>query len=86
MAYRWRSLFARAEVCFQKGLDVARSRQTKMLELRAATSMANLYLGAGHLKEAFDLLGTIYSWFGEGLTSRDMLDAGNLLVRLSGLL
>ncbi len=77
---------AQAEVCFQTSLDVARRRQTKMLELRAATSMAKLYLGVGRWKEAFDLLGTIYAWFSEGLKSRDLADASNLLVRLSGLL
>jgi class 3 adenylate cyclase/tetratricopeptide (TPR) repeat protein len=77
---------ALAEVCFQTSLDVARGRQTKTLELRAATSMAKLYLGEGRWKEAFDVLGTIYAWFSEGLESRDLADASDLLVRLSGLL
>jgi len=77
---------AQAEVSFQTSLDVARCRQTKMLELRAATSMGKLYLGVGRWKEAFDLLGTIYACFSEGHESRDLADAGNLLVRLSGLL
>jgi len=77
---------AQAEVSFQTSLDVARCRQTKMLELRAATSMAKLYLGVGRWREAFDLLGTIYACFSEDRESRDLADAGNLLVRLSGLL
>jgi len=76
---------AQAEVCFQMSLDVARRRQAKMSELRAATSMAKLYLNVGRRKEAFDLLGTVHAWFSEGLKSRDLVDAGNLLVRLSGL-
>jgi class 3 adenylate cyclase/predicted ATPase len=77
---------AQAEVSFQTSLDVARCRQTKMLELRAATSMGKLYLRVGRWKEAFDLVGTIYACFSEGHESRDLADAENLLVRLSGLL
>ena len=77
---------ARAEVCFQTSLDLARARQTKMLELRAANSMAKLYLDEGRPKEAVDVLGTIYACFSEGLESRDLADAGDLLTRLSGLL
>ena len=77
---------ARAEVCFQTSLDIARVRQTKMLELRAATSLAQLYVEEGRCKEAFDVLGAIYAWFNEGLESRDLKDASNLLVRLSGVL
>ena len=75
---------ARAEACFQTSLDVAGRGQTKMLELRAATSMAKLYLGGGRPKEAADVLGPIYAWFSEGLQSRDLVDAGDLLTRLSG--
>jgi predicted ATPase len=77
---------ARAEACFQTSLDIARAKNMKMLELRSATSMAKLYLKAGRAKEAFDLLGSIYSWFDEGLESKDLEEASGLLNTLSGLL
>ncbi len=58
---------AQGEACFQTSLAVARAGQAKMLELRAATSAANLYLGQRRYTEAFDVLGDVYNWFKEGL-------------------
>ena len=76
----------RAETDFQTSLKIARTGQTKMLELRAATSTAQLYLATGRAREAFDVLGTIYVWFDDGLESKDLKDAGRLLTKISGLL
>jgi predicted ATPase len=75
-----------AEACFLTSLELARTKQTKMLELRAATSLAKLYTNNGRAKEAFDALGTVYSWFDEGLESRELKDVSDLLIRLSGML
>jgi predicted ATPase len=75
-----------AEACFLTSLELARTKQAKMLELRAATSLAKLYTDKGREKEAFDALGTVYAWFDEGLESRELKDVSDLLIRLSGLL
>ena len=77
---------ARAEAAFRTSLEIARRQGTKMLELRAATSLARLILAHGRGKEAFDELGAVYGWFTEGLDAKDLKEAGALLSKLSGLL
>jgi class 3 adenylate cyclase/predicted ATPase len=77
---------ARAEAAFRTSLEIARAQETKMLELRTATSLARLTLQQGRGKEAFDQLASVYGWFTEGLDSKDLKQAGALLTELSGLL
>jgi len=43
----------------------------KVLELRAATSLARLWRDQGKRAEALDLLGPIYGWFTEGFNTLD---------------
>ena len=38
---------ARAEACFLKAIDIARSQEARLLELRAATDLARLWRDAG---------------------------------------
>lgn len=76
----------RASACLERALAISRAQNARMLELRAATSMARLLLEEGRGKDAFDLVGTVYSAFEEGFESRDLKDASDLLVRLSGAL
>ena len=71
-----------AEVCFQQALDIARRQQAKSLELRAATSLARLWLQQGKRAEARALLAPLYGWFTEGFDTADLRDARTLLEAL----
>jgi predicted ATPase len=70
---------AQAETCFQQALDVARRQQAKSLELRAATSLAQLWQQQGKRAEARELLAPVYGWFTEGFDTADLQEAKALL-------
>ena len=70
------------EDCFRQALDIARDQTAKMLELRAGTSLARLWLGQDRSGEARDLLAPIYGWFTEGFDTADLKDAKALLEEL----
>lgn len=72
-----------AERCFEAALAVARDRQAKSWELRAATSMSRMWEADGRRDDARELLEPVYSWFTEGFETADLRDAKNLLERLS---
>jgi predicted ATPase len=55
-----------AERCFQHALKIARNQQAKSFELRAVTSLAQLWQQQGRRQEAYDLLAPVYNWFTEG--------------------
>jgi len=71
-----------AESCFHKALEIARHQQGKSWELRAATSLARLWLQQGKRTEACTLLSEIYSWFTEGFDTKDLQEAKVLLEEL----
>ena len=61
-----------------------RRRQTaRLLELRAATSLACLRQRQGKREEARELLQPVYDWFTEGFETRDLKEAKALLDELS---
>jgi predicted ATPase len=72
-----------AEVCFQQALDVARRRQAKSWELRAAISLSRLWQHQGKRDQARELLAPIYGWFTEGFDTPDLQEARALLDVLS---
>jgi predicted ATPase len=74
---------AEAEACFQQALDVARRRQARSWELRAAMSLARLWQQQGKRDEAHELLAPVYSWFTEGFDTADLQEAKALLEALS---
>jgi predicted ATPase len=74
---------AEAENCFHHALDIARSRQAKSLELRAATSLARLWQQQGKRDEAKQVLGDVYGWFTEGFDTADLQEAKVLLEALA---
>jgi predicted ATPase len=53
---------AEAENCFQQAISIAQSQQAKSWELRAATSLAQLWRQQGKRQEAYDLLAPVYHW------------------------
>jgi predicted ATPase len=71
-----------AEACFQQALAVARRRQAKSWELRAAMSLSRLWQRQGKRDEARELLAPIYGWFIEGFDTADLQEARALLDEL----
>ena len=74
-AARW----ADAETCFDEALRIARRQEAKSPELRAATSLARLWVEEGRRAEARDLLAPVYGSFTEGFDTQDLKDAKALL-------
>jgi predicted ATPase len=74
---------AQAEEALSRALTVARSQQARIWELRAATSLARLWIEQGKRQEARDLLEPVWSWFTEGFDTAD-LQAARLLLDALG--
>jgi predicted ATPase len=70
---------SQAERCFQKALAIARRRQGKSWELRAAISLSRLWQQQGRLATAYKVLAEVYSRFTEGLGTADLRAAKALL-------
>ena len=74
---------SQAETYFERALNVARMQQAKSWELRAAMSMARLWLDQGMPEKSRDLLAPIYGWFTEGFDTHDLKEAKALLHALA---
>ena len=72
-----------AEQCFCEALKIAHDQHAKMLELRAATSLAKLWRKLDKLDEAKRMLHSVYSRFTEGIDNRDLIEAKTVLEQLS---
>jgi predicted ATPase len=70
---------AEAEDNFHRALAVTRDQSAKFWELRAATSLAQLWCNQGKYNAARELLRPIYEWFTEGFETAALLDANELL-------
>ncbi len=73
---------AEAESRFQKALALARERDAKSFELRAAISLARLWQRQGKRNDGRELLAPIYNWFSEGFDTSDVKAAKALLVEV----
>ena len=71
------------EACFRRAIEVSSGQRARMLELRAATSLARLWSDRGRNAEARDLLAPIYGWFTEGFDTLDLKEAKSLLDELA---
>jgi predicted ATPase len=71
-----------AEDWLRQALTAARDEGTKSLELRAALSLARLYCAHKREREAREILSPTYAWFTEGFTTRDLVEAKELLDQL----
>jgi predicted ATPase len=72
-----------AQASFQQAIRIAQAQQAKSLELRAATSLAQLWADQGPRAEASDLLAPVYGWFTEGFDTADLKYAKALLDELA---
>jgi predicted ATPase len=73
----------KAEACFHRAVEIARSQRAKSWELRAATSLARLWGEQGRRADARKLLAPVCGWFTEGFDTADLKDAKTLLTELS---
>jgi predicted ATPase len=71
-----------AAACFELALALARQRQARAWELRAATSLARLWQQQGRIEAARAVLAPVYSWFTEGFDTADVQQAKALLDEL----
>jgi predicted ATPase len=71
------------EACFRRAIEVSSGQRARLLELRAATSLARLWSDRGRNAEARDLLAPIYGWFTEGFGTLDLKEAKILLNALT---
>ncbi|HEY7204098.1 MAG TPA: adenylate/guanylate cyclase domain-containing protein [Methylomirabilota bacterium] len=65
--------------CFERAIAMARGRELRSLELRAATSLARLRRDQGRREDARAALAEIYGWFTEGFDRPDLRAAKALL-------
>jgi tetratricopeptide (TPR) repeat protein len=72
-----------AEGCFRSAIAIARRQNSKIWELRASVSLAQLLERSDRKSEAKEALNGIYGWFSEGLDTPDLQQAQTLLKTLS---
>jgi predicted ATPase len=72
-----------AEASFREAINVALVQRAKLLELRAAVSLARLRRDQGKVPQARELLAPVYGWFTEGFDTRDLKEAKALLEELA---
>ncbi|MEQ1755897.1 MAG: tetratricopeptide repeat protein [Micropepsaceae bacterium] len=73
----------RAESDFRDALELARRIGSRPIELRSATSLAQLWQTQGKRDEARALLAPSYAWFTDGFDTRDLIEAKAVLQALA---
>ncbi len=68
-----------AEACFQQALAIAGRQGARLLELRAATSLARLHRGTATHAQARDAILPIYEQLEEGFDTLDLSEARDLI-------
>jgi class 3 adenylate cyclase/predicted ATPase/predicted transcriptional regulator len=72
-----------AAAAYRQAIAIARDQEARLLELRAATSLARLWGENGKRDAARELLAPTYQWFTEGFDKPDLRDAKALLDELA---
>ena len=70
---------AAIEASLRQAIEVAQRQEAKGWELRAATSLARLWLDRCRRNEAIELLAPVYGWFTEGFDMPHLREAKALL-------
>ena len=73
---------AEAEACFLRAIEIARSQEARLFELRAAMSLARLRSGRARRRRRDPQLAEVYGWFTEGFETKDLQEARALLTTL----
>jgi predicted ATPase len=73
-----------AEQCLCEALKVAQHQNARMLELRAATSLARLWKTLNKVDEATRILHSACAKFHEGVDNRELIEARTVLDQLRG--
>jgi hypothetical protein len=76
------SSVAESEHCYRTAIEMTRAHGSKLLELRATTSLARLLKTQGRHEEGRTMLADVYNWFTEGFDTADLKDAKALLDEL----
>jgi tetratricopeptide (TPR) repeat protein len=72
-----------AEASYREAIAIAQQQSAKLLELRAATSLARLWRDQGTDPQAHALLAPVYGWFTEGFGMPVLQEAKALLDELA---
>jgi len=72
-----------ADASLDKALELARAQRSPSLELRAGLSLANHLCAQGRPTDAHELIASVYSRFGEGFETHDLVAARELLEQLA---
>ena len=72
-----------AEGDFLRALEIARSQDARLWELRAAVSLATMWRAAGKRQNALNLLCSVYPDFTEGFETADLKRAKQLIDALA---
>jgi class 3 adenylate cyclase/tetratricopeptide (TPR) repeat protein len=70
---------AEAEACFRSAIDLARRQGARSLGLRGTMSLAELLSRQNKTETAWRVLGEAYTWFKEGLDTKDLRKARTML-------
>jgi tetratricopeptide (TPR) repeat protein len=70
-----------AELLFQQAMKISQKVHARMLELRAAISLCQLWRDQGKADQGRKLLESVYEKFTEGFTTADLMEARDLLSR-----
>ena len=73
---------AEAEAAFLQAMQTAQQQEARILELRAAMSLARLWMRQGRRARAYELLAPRFAWFTEGFDTPDLQAAQRLLAEL----
>lgn len=74
---------AEAQACYQQALQVASAQGALLFQLRAANSLAQMWLDLGRRDQARTLLQPLFNQFTEGFDSADLVETRSLLQALA---